>query len=396
MAICKKYDILEISNTYEFNGGFMFKKMKIITVGMLALLGLNFSQIEAGAILKLYEANCPGKQIIIFGEQHEGEIEIVGGEPIPVEDVEQNQHGALIKLFSNDFGPKRNSIAIYLECNDDLCESLKDRMIEKLETGKIEQVEEHLNQSWFDHYYRLFYAMGTVGSNDVASIKNFDGRSKLGIALLFRSIKLSEIASEYIAGNFDKSYLDSEKAKFFESVEYKIFKDNEENWLETLVQPIIATATRLKTKVTPEVSEQMFASIYRYAQMLYVLKSKAEFLNQDIFQFLFSALEFTKGRFPKLLSDICGIEASEEIQPWDAFDLINLGTDLNLIEKVINDPHKIVLVHCGKQHAENVYNYFEMMEEFGVQTRSTSLLAPLPFLLTSEETYEIMHDFISN
>lgn len=372
----------------------MLKKCVTITLIITILLGFNFSPIEAGAILNLYCIDLPnGKRIIMFGERHVGTIDTAHGE-IPVQQVEQNQHLALSHLFGTDFGPKRHLIGTYLECNDALCENFKERMIAKLKTGQSQKISEFLNNSWFDHYYRLFYAMGTDGANDVASIQNFDGRSSLDLAILFSARKLSKITDNYIKSNFDKTYLYKAKKKFLESEEYKIFKSKEENWLKVITEPVIAAAIRLHNKVTQQVSDQMFNKIHKKRAILDILNSKAKFLNQDVFQFLFNILESTKDKFNEMLPELCRVQGSHEMQVWDAFDLSNVGPDLQLVEKVLSDPHSMVLVHCGNTHALHAFKYFKMMHEDGVRAKSASLITQP--LMNNEQTYQVMREFISN
>lgn len=391
-------------------GGFMINNSITTTIiGLALLLGFSVGSMQAGAILNLYRIDVPNKTIIMFGEQHDGEVhfenEVLEEEiEIPVSAVEQNQQRALSHLFNSDLSGMRNATTIYIECNDDLCESLRTSFLTNLETYNADQLGEELNKGWFAHYHQIFYAMCHTGSNAASAIKNFDARSTLDLALSFCAIELTKIVDEYIERNCDDTYLATAKEKFFADDNYQIFKINEQDWINKVAQPVIETAIRLQGKVTPEVTEQMFEEIYQGRIRLEMLESKARFANQDIFQFLFAILELTKKEFPKLLPDLCGMKQlpespndeseSEEMTVWDIVELSCIGPDLQLIEKAINDTSRIVLVHCGNAHASRAYEYFKMMNPQGVQTRSINLIQ-YP-IMNNETTYQVMRNLIFN
>ena len=80
---------------------------------------------------------------------------------------------------------------------------------------------------------------------------------------------------------------------------------------------------------------------------------------------------------------------------WDVFELCNLMADFKLVDAVINDPHTMVLVHCGNKHAAKAFKYFKMMAAaLGIQTRSVGLITQP--LMNNEETYHEMRNFIFN
>ena len=227
--------------------------MNLFSLILSAILSFSTGFINAGGVLSLYSVDLPsGKRIIMFGEQHQGEIETIGHGAIPIRAVEENQHVALFNLFKNDLGPIRDATATYLECNDDLCQDFKERMTAKMTTGQPHEVvilaltDYFRNKSWFDHYYQLLYAMGTRTSAHVDSIKNFDGRATLDLAILYRAIKFSNILEKYAKSNFDQAYLEKAKKKFFAHDEYRYFKMHEERWLKAVTQPVVDKVLALR------------------------------------------------------------------------------------------------------------------------------------------------------
>ena len=171
----------------ESIGEYMFLQLKRFGLAFAVFLNCFIGTIEAGAILNMYRIDfLNGKRIILFGEQHQGEIETDRG-LIPVTAVEANQHVALFNLFKNYFGPRRDLVTTYLECNDELCTEFKEKMIEKLSgkepTEVVHQLTaESMSKAWFDHYYQILYAMGSTSGAHIASIKNFDPRTTLDLA----------------------------------------------------------------------------------------------------------------------------------------------------------------------------------------------------------------------
>ena len=283
----------------------MVKKLKYTGLIFSALLGFVASSLYAGAVVEVFRLDFPsGKRIIMFGERHEGEIDTEQG-AVPVADVEANQRQAFFELFKNYFAPYRNQVAVYLECNQSLCEEFKEKMLERLAQEGPEKAGElaatYMDKPWFNHYYEMLFAMGINDSVHVAAIRNFDPRSVLDLAILFLAISFSEILEKYKQCNYDQAYLDQAKKEFFAKDEYQFFKEHEKTWLYEITKPMVDKITELKRTVDPAIYPATLAKAIEVNKMLAALRDKAASVHKDVFQFLFSGAELTKQDFNKVL-----------------------------------------------------------------------------------------------
>lgn len=307
------------------------------------------SALFAGAILNIDRVDLiNGQKIIFLSEQHADEISA----SLTSKGVCQKQFRPLSDLF-NSFIPRKRDHILYIESHKAL-----------REYNRALHSEQSLPLVGCEPYYLdRFYLYNIYAENEwpqLDTVKNFDERTEDDWRLLSAEDLFSQYFEIYEKSGFNEAQFTQLKKSFVEWRSYNRnfdFKAYIKNF-EKLLQALIA---RLESKMIPE-DAQRVRNLVEWRMKNFAafvnLVDKVTFINQPLFEFLFDYAQMTKNQFYPELNKLIVGQVRPITSTLDFVDFANIIADLSLLDAILFDRHKVMLVSCGAEHAEKVINYF--------------------------------------
>lgn len=304
--------------------------------------------VPAGAILHIVRVDLlNGQKIIFLAEQHTDDIT----ESLTSKDVCQKQFRPLSDLFSS-FTPHKRNYILYIESHKALREY--NRSLHTPESLPLTGCE----PSYLDRFY-LYNLYGENKWDQLDTVKNFDERTDNDWRLLNAEDLFSQYFEEYEKGGFNDVQLEQLKKRFlalprYSNLNFKAYINDFQKRLEALV-------ARLEAKMTPEDAQRVRNFVnwrMRNFAAFVNLVDKVTFINQPLFDFLFDYARMTKKQFYTELNKLVVGQAEEIKSTLDLVDFANVIADLSLLDAILSDRHKVILVSSGSEHADKVVKYF--------------------------------------
>lgn len=362
--------------------GRFVSKLLLFTV----FLGAPISSIQAGAILKLFRADLPGKKVIFLAEQHREIIHEIGQS---VEFIAEQQKLPLFNLF-NDFESHKQNITLFLECHEE--------MRQKLSAISAANKENRIpgNPSSALDYYYCTYVGNNAAWDQVDTVKNFDERTAQDISFAHLAEDFDDLYSKWAQCGYDEDLLATMKAQFFALEDYKVFQkyfaQSSALFNEKLMQQIKRLADLLPAADFAQLKKMIDIRTAKLPAFL-LLNKQSSLINQSFFEYLFNLASANKQDLFEVLTKSSCLE-----QPLSYIGQLSscysILTDLKLLEHILTDSHPIVLVSCGLNHAESVaINFLQNCS----LARSVKELDLIKDSMTNDADYcyQVMRQFIN-
>jgi hypothetical protein len=320
-------------------------KFKIILFSLIFYAEM----VHPGAILTIDRVDLVnGQKIIFLSEQHIGEVE----KSLDAKDVCLKQSKPLSDLFTR-FIPRKRDHILYIEAH----KTLRDynRSMHTEQSVPLVGCE----PSYLDRFY-LYNIYGENKWDQLDNVKNFDERTKDDWWLLSTEDFFSQYFELYKQGGFNDLQLAQLKKSFFERERYNKNFDFKA-YIKDFEKRLQALVARLESKMTPE-DAQRVRNLVEWRMKNFAafvnLVDKVTFINQPLFEFLFDYAQMTKNQFYPELEKLVVGQAEPITSTLDFVEFVNVIADLSLLDVILSDRHKVIIVSCGAEHADKVIKYF--------------------------------------
>lgn len=310
--------------------------------------------LDAGAIIRIDRVDLMnGQKIIFFSEVHIGQI----NERIDAQYVCNRQRRALDSLFGRMM-PFKTNISFYLESND----AIRRLNIATHETTGLFPLT-GCEPSYFDSFY-LNQMYGRTHWDQVDVVRNFDARTAQDWNLQNSAVMFDALITKYRESGFDKNRFDFLKNKFFNSSVFTPFNDPNNVYTADFSRRLAESIARIQKLVPVEDHPRVLnigTSRLDKLNAFIVLKQHPRNANKTLFEFLFDMVEQHKENFypqlSALLTQITQIP-TQITSMWDLVFFVSIIADLSLLEAIITDNHRVILISCGARHAQMVIDNF--------------------------------------
>lgn len=343
---------------------------KILKKAFILLLFLQNSNLFAGAVVRIDRIDLKnGKKILLFGEKHTRPINT----ELQNDVVCTKQFNPFLQLFTS-FMNQKNNYALLIEYNDWT-------RAQHTVAGRIFGLP-GCALAWFDR----FYEGNRTNRTDwpfVDVVKNFDQRNIFDALTLELFGELASIQKQYQESGYADEVFSALKNRMIQSSSFApIYKQWKEIFKNT---PIAEFEKRLAQhlvqleRLIPPADYHMLLNLLNQrtkmlAQYIY-FESKARFLNTTTIDYVLNLIGTAKNNFYPELTEF--VQSDILLQtPYTLVSFINVITDLSLLEMILTDPHPVLLVSLGANHAHNLVETFFKQSQMVQSVRTLNMLDP--------------------